>query len=156
MSQQSEIKESAHFQIYELGIGLLAPSTRSCPSLYSVCIDKVVILMGSLTLKTTTLPGSLSRVCPPPAQRQIQVAAVDQHPQTGSPHFPPAPPCSALSLVWPCQGLPVTHGQGIPDLEKKTSAVTVQLTWISSLITLCGLTHRLATHSAKGKAAGWG
>lgn len=88
MSEQSEIKESAHFQIYELGIGLLAPSTRSFLSTYSIYIDKVVVLMGSLTLKTTTLLGTLSQFCPLLAQQQIQAAAVLEAPPDGTPSFP--------------------------------------------------------------------
>lgn len=116
MPQQPEIKASAHFQIYELGIGQLAPSTRSFLSMYSVYTDKVVVLMGSLTLKTTMLLGSLSQFCHILAQSQTQVMAVI--PQVGSPHLPPAPPGSAVSLVQPSRGLLVTHRWGgIPDLD---------------------------------------
>lgn len=107
MSQQSEIKESAHFQIYELGIGLLAPSTRSFLSMYSVYIDKAVILMGSLTLTATTLLGSLSQFCPLLAQHQIQVAAVLGAPPDGIPSFPS---CSTRQCLLACTAVPGAAG----------------------------------------------
>lgn len=117
MSQQSEIKDSAHFQIYELATGLLAPSTRSFLSMYSICNDKVVALMGSLTLKTTTLPGSLSQFCPPLAQHQVQVLAGLGAPPDGVPSFPS---CSSWQCHLTCVAVPgllETHGRGITDLE---------------------------------------
>lgn len=101
MSQQSEIKEPAHFQIYELEIGLLAPSTHSFLSMDSTYIANVVVLMGSLTLKTTTLVNSLCLFCPLLAQHRIQAVASQKHSQMGSHYFPPAPLGSARLLAQP-------------------------------------------------------
>lgn len=63
--------------------------------MYSVYTDKVGALMGSLSLKTTVLLGSLSQFCHILAQPQTPVMAVLEAPPGGVPSSP-------YSSTWQC------------------------------------------------------
>lgn len=116
MSQQLEIKESAHFQIYELGTGLLAPSTHFFLSIYSIYIDSC--LNGKSDTENHRAPGqSVSVLVSASSASDPGGGSPRRRSLMGSPRFPSAPSGSVLSLVQPSQSLLVTLLVGIPDLD---------------------------------------